>query len=121
MEYMGIYTVHTENTCIYGLYGVYIRRRKSHIRFGPTPYIYSINSINGVYGRPRAKPPPNRVNKLPIQFKAPYSSSECKILYDIISEPLTFAGNSAFWGAVWGPVRILHPLWQGKGAFLKLP
>jgi hypothetical protein len=22
---------------------------------------------------------------------------------------------------VWGPVRILHPLWQGKGAFLKLP
>ena len=64
---------------------------------------------------------PNCAYKLSTQFKAPYTSSECKILYDIISEPLTFAGNSAFWGAVWGPVRILHPLWQGKGAFLMLP
>jgi hypothetical protein len=65
------------------------------------------------------KPPPNTANKLPTQFKALYTSSECKIL-DVISKPLTCAGNSAFWGAVWGPVRILHPLWQGKGAFLKL-
>jgi len=65
-------------------------------------------------------PPPHRANKLFTQFKAPYTSPECKIL-DVISKPLTFAGNSAFWGAVWGPVRILHPLWQEKGAFLKLP
>ena len=63
---------------------------------------------------------PDRANKLFTQFKAPYTSSECKIL-GVISKPLTFAGNSAFWGAVWGPVRNLHPLWQGKGAFLKLP
>jgi len=34
---------------------------------------------------------------------------------------LTFAGNLAFWGVLWGPVRTLHPLWQGKGAFQKLP
>jgi len=63
---------------------------------------------------------PNRANKLSTQFKAPYTSSECKIL-DVISKPLTFAGNSAIWGAVWGPVHILHPLWQGKGIFLNLP
>jgi hypothetical protein len=42
-------------------------------------------------------------------------------MLDYISKSLTFAGNLAFWGAVWGPGRILHPLWQGKGAFLKLP
>ena len=34
---------------------------------------------------------------------------------------MTFAGDLAFWGVLWGPLRILHPLWQGKGAFLKLP
>jgi len=28
--------VYTEYTYIYGLYGTYIRRRKSHTRFGPT-------------------------------------------------------------------------------------
>jgi hypothetical protein len=39
---------------------------------------------------------------------------------DNVSKPLTFAGNSAFWGAVWGPVHMLHPLWQGKGTFLNL-
>ena len=38
-----------------------------------------------------------------------------------MSKPLTFAGNLAFWGAAWGPVHILHPLWQGKGTFLNLP
>jgi len=27
----------------------------------------------------------------------------------------------AFWGVLWGPLRILHPLWQGKGALLRLP
>jgi hypothetical protein len=27
----------------------------------------------------------------------------------------------AFWGVLWGPLRTLHPLWQGKGAFLRLP
>jgi len=31
-------------------------------------------------GRPRATPPPNRANKLPTQFTAPYTSYECKIL-----------------------------------------
>jgi hypothetical protein len=31
---------------------------------------------------------------------------------------LTFAGDLAFWGAVWGPVPILHPLRKGKGAVL---
>ena len=64
--------------------------------------------------------PPNRANKLPTQFKVPYTLSECKIL-DVITKPLKFAGNSAFWGAVWGPVHILHPLWHGKGAYLMLP
>jgi len=34
---------------------------------------------------------------------------------------LTFAGILAFWGVLWGPLRFLHPLWQGKGAFLRLP
>jgi hypothetical protein len=77
-----------------------------------------------LYGRilmvtPTPEVTPNSANKLPTQFKAPYSSSECKIL-DVISKPLTFAGNSAFWGAVWGPVHSLHPLWQGKGAILNL-
>ena len=71
-------------------------------------------------GRPRASPPPNRANKLSTQFKAPFTSSECKIL-DVISKHLTFAGNSAFWGAVWGPVRLHPQIWRGKGAFLKLP
>ena len=73
-----------------------------------------------IYGRPRAKVTPNRANKLFTQSKAPYTSSECKIL-DFVSNSLTFAVNLAFWGAVWGPVCILHPLWQGKGAFMKLP
>jgi len=71
-------------------------------------------------GRSHTKVSPNSANKLSTQSKAPYTSSKCKIL-DVIPKPLTFAGNSAFWGAVWGPVRILHPLWQGKGTFLKLP
>jgi hypothetical protein len=31
--------VYTENMYLHGLYGVYIRRRKSHIRFGPTSYL----------------------------------------------------------------------------------
>jgi len=34
---------------------------------------------------------------------------------------IDIAGNLAFWGVLWGPLRILHPLWQGKGAFLRLP
>ena len=34
---------------------------------------------------------------------------------------MTFAGNLAFWGVLWGPLRILHPLWQEKDAFLRLP
>ena len=63
---------------------------------------------------------PNCANKLSTQFKAPYTSSECKVR-NVKSKPLTFAGNLAFWGAVWCPVHNLHPLWQGKGAFLKLP
>jgi len=37
-----------------------------------------------------------------------------------MSTPSTFAGNLAFWGVLWGPVRNTHPLWQGKGAFMKL-
>ena len=72
-------------------------------------YIISSCIHTSIMGRPRATPPPNRANKLPTQFKFPYTSSECKIL-NAITEPLTFAGYSAFWGAVWGPVRILHPL-----------
>jgi hypothetical protein len=72
-----------------------------------------------MYGRPHAKVTPNSANTLFTQLKALFTSSECKTL-DFISKPLTFAGNSAFWGAAWGPVCILHPLWQGKGAFLKL-
>jgi hypothetical protein len=63
---------------------------------------------------------PNCANKLSTCFKAPYTSSEYKVL-DVISKTLTFARNSAFWGAVWGPVHILHPLWQGKSIFLSLP
>jgi hypothetical protein len=42
---------------------------------------------------------PNCANKLSTQFKAHYASFECKLL-DVIFKPLTFAGNSAFWGAV---------------------
>ena len=53
---------------------------------------------------------PNCANKLSTQLKAPFTSSECKILD--VSKPLTFAGNSAFWGAVWGRVRICTH-WQG--------
>ena len=41
-------------------------------------------------------------------------------ILDVLFKPLTFSGNSAFWGAVWGFVCILHQLWQGKVAFLKL-
>ena len=62
---------------------------------------------------PHAKVTTNSVNKLSTQFKAPYTSSNCKKL-DVISKPLTFAGTSAFWGVLWAPVRILHPLWQGQ-------
>ena len=62
---------------------------------------------------------PNCANKLSTQFKAPNTSPECKVL-DMKFKPLTFAGNSASWGAVWGPVRNLHPLWQGKGTFIEL-
>ena len=60
-----------------------------------------LSYISWVFGRPRAKPPQNRANKLPTQLKVPYTSSKCKIL-DFISKPLTFAGNSAVFGAVWG-------------------
>ena len=59
-----------------------------------------------VIGRPRAKPPSNGANKLFTQFKAPHTSSQCKIL-DVISKSLALAEILAFWGAVWGPVRIL--------------
>ena len=59
-------------------------------------------------GHPHAKATPNSANKLLTQFKAPSTSSECKIL-DFISKPLTIDENSAFWGAAWGPVRCLHP------------
>jgi len=59
---------------------------------------------------------PNCANKLSTQFKAPYTSSECKVL-EVISEPLTFAENLAFWGAAWGPVHILHPLGREKVHF----
>ena len=38
-----------------------------------------------------------------------------------MSKSLTFAGNLAFWRVLWGPLRNLHPLWQGKGAFMRLP
>jgi hypothetical protein len=44
-----------------------------------------------------------------------------RYLMCVISKSLTFAKNLAFWWVLWGPLRILHPLWQGKGAFLKLP
>jgi len=70
-------------------------------------------------GRPRDKP------NLPVAFspppnsKAPYTSSECKIL-SVISNSLTFAGILTFCRVLWGPLRILHPLWQGKGEFLRL-
>jgi len=47
------------------------------------------------------------------------ASTQCKML-DFKSKPLTFAVSLAFRGAVWGPVRILHPLRQGEGAFLSL-
>jgi len=83
-------------------------------------YVYVYMHVNVyVYGRPTPKVTPNNANKLFTQFKAPSTSSKCKKL-DFISKPLTFAGNSAFWGPAWGPVRSLHPLWQGKGAFLNL-
>jgi len=54
------------------------------------------------------------------QFKAPYTSSECKLL-GVIFKLLTIVGKLAFWGVLAGTLRILHPLWQGKGAFLRLP
>ena len=73
-----------------------------------------------VCGRPHAIVTPNSANKLFTQIKAPYTSSECKIRV-VISKTLTFSGDSAFQGVLWGLVRILHPLWQGKGAFLNLP
>jgi len=38
---------------------------------------------------PTPKVTPNSANKLSTQFKAPYTSSQCKIL-DVISIPLTF-------------------------------
>jgi hypothetical protein len=59
----------------------------------------------------------------PVSLKSPPNSKPpipCKML-DVVSKPLTYAGNLAIWGVLWGPVRILHPLWQGKDAFLKLP
>ena len=59
-------------------------------------------------------------NKLPTQFKAPYTSFECKIL-DVISKALTFAGNSALWGAVWGPVRICTHFGREKVRFSSCP
>ena len=66
---------------------------------------------------PTPKVTPNSANQLFTQFEAPSTSSKCKIL-DFISKPFTFSGNSAFWGAAWGPVRLLHSLGQGKGAIL---
>ena len=68
-------------------------------------------------------PTPKSSSKVPISCPPnlkpliPHLNARCLIL----SKPLTFAVNLAFWEAVWGPVRILHPLCQGKGAFLKLP
>ena len=47
------------------------------------------------------------------------TSSECDRLV-FISKPLSFAGRLAFWGAVLGPVYVLHPLWLCKGAYLNL-
>ena len=61
----------------------------------------------------------NCANKLSTQFKAPYTLSECKILDDI--SKASTAGDLVFWEVLWGPVRILHPLRQGKGTFLNLP
>jgi hypothetical protein len=63
--------------------------------------------------------PPNQSYLAFTQCKAPYTSSECKIL-NIASKTLAFAVNLAVWALLWGPARILHPLWQGKGAFLNL-
>ena len=72
-------------------------------------------------GRPHSKVTPNSANKLFTQFKATFTSSECKI-FDVISETLTFAGDTAFWGAVWGVGSYAYfALRQEKGAYLKLP
>jgi len=46
-------------------------------------------------GRPYANVTPNSANKLITQFKAPHTSSECKILV-VISKSLTFPGGSKF-------------------------
>jgi hypothetical protein len=61
---------------------------------------------------PHAKVTTNSVNKLSTQFKAPYTSSNCKKL-DVISKPLTFAGTSAFWGVLWGPGANSAPTLAG--------
>jgi len=103
-------------------------QRCAHIHTHTHTYTQKTRKHTKTQGRPHIKVTPNSANKLFTQFKAPYTSSECKIL-DVISKsltfagsiPLTFAGNLAFWGVLWGLVRILHPLLQGKGAFLKLP
>jgi hypothetical protein len=63
---------------------------------------------------------PNCANKLSTQFKAPYTSSGCKI-FGVISKPLTLAGNSAFWGAVWNPVHIFSKGGQKLYGFCMLP
>jgi hypothetical protein len=55
---------------------------------------------------PVPKSSPIRANKLSTQFNAPYTPFKCRIL-DFISLPLKFAGNLAFWGAVYGSVPHL--------------
>jgi len=86
--------------------------------------IHDANAVNtNTYGLhtvrvvPMPKVTLNIVKKLFTQLKAPSTSSKRKKL-DFIYKLLAFTGNSASWGAVWGPVRIMHPLWQGKGAIM---
>ena len=80
---------------IHGVYAGLAKTVCTHRIYGSgQPYVYAVllgrkvnnTVILGVYGRPRANPPPNRANKLPTQFKAPNTSSECRIL-DVISKP----------------------------------
>jgi len=83
--------------------------------------LYGITEIHRMYvytmGCPHEQTPPASLTWLSTQFKAPYTSSECKILY-VMSKPLTTTGNSVFWGVLWGPLRILHPLRRGKVVYI---
>ena len=71
-----------------------------------------------VPGCPRGKP------TLLVSFSSPPNSKppipHLNVKYLMLSKSLILAGNLASWGVLCGPLRILHPLWQGKGPFLRL-